>query len=80
MLGQYTTSCPSAGAVYYQGSNGDNDESLYIQRSIFTGNNASSGGALSPWGAASVYITDSTFDHNIAYYGRGGALYAYGTS
>ena len=43
-----------------------------------TDRNASSGGAVCPWGVSNVVITDSSFEQNIAYFGRGGALYTYG--
>lgn len=67
-----------SGAVYYQGSLGANQEALWIDGSTFTDNNASSGGAISPWGVNSVQIINSTIDRNHAYYGRGGGLYTYG--
>ena len=68
----------NGGAVYYLGSLGESSEELFISNSTFFGNNASSGGAVVPWGVARVEIAEVLFEHNTAYYGRGGALYAYG--
>lgn len=68
----------NGGAIYYVGSMGYNTEVFYLTNSTFEGNNASSGGAVSPWAVANVIINGSTFVDNTAYYGRGGALYTYG--
>ena len=68
----------NGGGIYYQGSEGFNDEVFYLTNSTFEGNNASSGGAVCPWAVANVIINGSAFVDNAAYYGRGGALYTYG--
>ena len=75
-----TASSVNGGAIHYDGSNGlnTNQETLYIANSTFFGNNASSGGALCAWGVALTQLEGCVFDHNTAYYGRGGGLYAYG--
>lgn len=70
----------NGGAVYHQGSEGANYESLVVSNCSFVGNNASSGGALCPWSTAYVEIDQCVFEQNTAYYGRGGALYTYGES
>ena len=68
----------NGGAIYYTGSQGGNTEVFNLTNSTFEGNNASSGGAICPWGVANVIINGSAFVGNTAYYGRGGALYTYG--
>lgn len=68
----------NGGGLYYQGSIGENYEALFLTDTVFAGNNASSGGAFSPWGAYQVQIDGCTFEQNVAYYGRGAGLYAYG--
>ena len=75
-----TATSVNGGAIHYDGSNGlnVNQETLYISNSTFFGNNASSGGALCAWGVALTQMEGCVFDHNTAYYGRGGGLYAYG--
>ena len=68
----------NGGALYYQGSLGASHEALFLTDTVFVGNNASSGGAVTPWGAYQVQIDGCMFEQNVAYYGRGGGLYAYG--
>lgn len=72
--------CCHTGAVYYQGSLGANSETLYVEDCTFMDNNASSGGALCPWGVSFVTIKTSRIQGNHAYYGRGGGMYTYGES
>ena len=51
---------------------------MVVRNTLFDGNNGSSGGALCSWGVSRVYLNGSTFEQNIAFYGRGGGIYTYG--
>ena len=66
------SSASTGGAIFYSGSEGANSELLYITNSTFVGNNASSGGAVCPWAVRNVNITQSSFEQNTAFSGRGG--------
>lgn len=72
------TSILNGGAMYYQGSFGENTEVLNVSRTLFDGNNGSSGGALCPWGVSTFYLNEGLFERNIAFFGRGGGIYTYG--
>lgn len=72
------TSGSNGGALYYLGSLGRNDEEMLIRGSVFDGNNGSSGGALCAWDVNSLSVQRSTFEQNIAFFGRGGGIYTYG--
>ena len=72
------TSKLNGGALYYDGSYGQNKEELFVRGTVFDGNNGSSGGALSTWGLSRLYLNESTVKQNIAFFGRGGGIYTYG--
>ena len=73
-----TTNDFDGGGLYHLGGVGGGGEQLRVTDCIFENNNASSGGAMAHWDVQKIKIDRCQFTQNIAFHGRGGAIFTNG--
>ena len=73
------TSNFGGGAIFFDAGGGFSHVYLYLNSCTFCGNTGFIGGAIAADGLAYMGVVDCLFQHNQARFGKGGAVYSFGT-